>query len=373
LVEVRYKSGGTGLARTLALIERGGDEGLHIGAQLYVSRRGTPVADVALGESRPGVAMASDSLMLWLSSGKPIAAAAMLQLRDRQLCDHDEPVQRYLPQFGANGKQAVTIRHLLTHTGGFRWVDTGWPQTTWDEIIARICAAKLERGWVPGQRAGYHPYTSWYILGELVRRIDGRPFARYVRDEIFEPLGMHDSWIGMPTDRFRQYGARVGQMQNTERPGHAPHQWSSEAGILHCAPGGNAHGPIRELGYFYEMLVSGGQRRGVRVLEPASVEEMTSPQRTGMFDETFQHVIDWGLGLILDSKQYDDEPLPYGYGPYSSPRTYGHGGSQSSVGFADPESELVAAIVFNGMPGEARHQARIRAVLSALYEDLRLA
>jgi CubicO group peptidase (beta-lactamase class C family) len=121
------------------------------------------------------------------------------------------------------------------------------------------------------------------------------------------------------------------------------------------------------------MLLTGGQRQGKRVLNQASVEEMISPQRTGMFDETFQHVIDWGLGLILDSKQYDDEPVPYGYGPYSSSRTFGHGGSQSSVGFADPESELVAAVVFNGMPGEARHQARIRSVLTALYEDLRLA
>ena len=83
--------------------------------------------------------------------------------------------------------------------------------------------------------------------------------------------------------------------------------------------------------------------------------------------------MDWGLGIIIDSNRYGDDTVPYGYGRSSSPRTFGHGGSQSSIAFADPDCRLVVAAVFNGMPGEAKHDARMRAVLAALYEDLGLA
>ena len=64
--------------------------------------------------------------------------------------------------------------------------------------------------------------------------------------------------------------------------------------------------------------------------------------------------MDWGLGTIIDSNRYGVDTVPYGYGKHSSPTTFGHGGSQSSVGFADPERKLVVAVVFNGMPGEAQ-------------------
>ena len=167
-----------------------------------MSRGGTLVADLAVGESRPGVPFNPDTLMLWLSAGKPVGAVAIMQLRERGLLQLDDPVCQYLPEFAAGGKGAVTIRHLLTHTGGFRWIDLAWEKSNWDQIIARICAASLEYNWVPGEKAGYHPNTSWYILGELVRRIDGRPYQHYVREEIFLPLGMRDSWIGMPIEQF---------------------------------------------------------------------------------------------------------------------------------------------------------------------------
>lgn len=347
--------------------------GLHVGAQLYVSRQGRVLADFGLGEARPGVPMTADTVMLWLSSSKPIGAAAIMQLRERGLVDLDLPVAHYLPEFAQRGKEAITLRHLLTHTGGFRWVDIGWPNANWNEVIERICAAKLERDWIVGQRAGYHPYSSWYILGEIVRRVDGRTFADYVRQQIFLPLGMRDSWIGMSESQFRLYGDRLGVMISLEKGEPAPHRYSTLVGATACVPGGNGHGPMHDLGRFYEMLLGGGELDDVRVLSSESVALMTTPQRVGMFDETFRHVMDWGLGLIVDSNRYGADTVPYSYGPYSSPRTFGHGGSQSSVGFADPARELVVAVVFNGMPGEAKHNARIRSFLAALYEDLGLA
>jgi len=358
------------LPRMLALIEEGRERGQHIGVQLYVSLRGEVIADLAIGESRPGVPMQPGTLMLWLSSSKPVAAVAVAQLVERGALDYDAPVASYVPEFAEGGKEAVTLRHLLTHTGGFRTLPTGWPQVPWEKTIARICAMPLEPGWVPGEKAGYHPATSWFMLGEIIRRVDGRVYSQYVREEIFEPLGMRDSWIGMPIERYREYGERIGILQNTERGGLEPHAYTTEAHVISCAPGANGHGPLRELGWFYEMLLGGGERNGVRILSPESVSLLTTRQRERMYDLTFMHTVDWGLGFIINSNRYGWQTVPYGFGRHASEGTFGHGGMQSSAGFADPERQLAVAIICNGTPGEARHTKRIRQLATALYEDL---
>ena len=86
--------------------------------------------------------------------------------------------------------------------------------------LRALCAAKLEPRWVPGEKAGYHMASSWFALGEVIRRVDGRPFPEYVRAEIFEPLGMDDCWVGMPPERYRRYveEARLASLWNTEMP-----------------------------------------------------------------------------------------------------------------------------------------------------------
>ena len=87
-----------------------------------------------------------------------------------------------------------------------------------------------------------------------------------------------------------------------------------------------------------------------------------------MFGETFKHVMDWGLGVIIDAKRYGSG-VPYGFGQSASPRAFGHGGSQSSAGVADPGHVLVVALIFNGLPGEARHDRRLKRVTAAIYEN----
>jgi CubicO group peptidase (beta-lactamase class C family) len=360
------------LPRAVALIDGGMQVGLHIGAQVYVTMGRQIVASFGRGEARPGIPMTAETLMLWMSSGKPVAAAAIMQLRERGLVELDAPVASYLPEFAANGKEAITLRHLLTHTGGFRFVDIGWPEASWDEILARICNSRPERDWVAGEKAGYHPYTSWYVLGEIVHRVDGRPFSQYVREAIFLPLGMIDSWIGMPLEQYAAYGERMGGMLEVTRLGLVPHRYASAEAASACVPGGNGYGPMHELGRFYHMLEGDGEFEGARVLLPESVTEMTSRQREGMFDETFKHRMDWGLGLIIDSNRYGAETVPYGYGLHSSEKTFGHGGAQSSIAFCDPVNRVVAAVVFNGMPGEPKHNQRMRKFLTAMYEDLGL-
>lgn len=360
------------LPRTQEGIEAGIREGLHLGAQIYVSLRGEAVADAALGENRPGEPLTRGHLMVWLSSTKPVTAVAIAQLWERGRLELDEPVAQHIPEFAANGKEGITLRHLLTHTGGIRRLDTGWPQLSWDEIVAKICAMKPEPRWVPGEKAGYHHASSWFILGEVVQRLGGRPFSVYIREEIFEPLGMADSWIGMPRERFLAYAerGRLGAMWSTEGSEPAEHGWTTEARCVNPSPGGNGFGPMRKLGRFYEMLLTRGMLNGRRILSPQTIEAFTAPQRVGMTDATFKHVLDWGLGFIINSARYGAETVPYGYGHRASPRTFGHSGYRSSVSFGDPESGLAVALAFNGTPSNEAHERRVRAVLDAVYEDL---
>jgi CubicO group peptidase (beta-lactamase class C family) len=164
-----------------------------------------------------------------------------------------------------------------------------------------------------------------------------------------------------------------------------------------CIPGSNTRGTARELGRFYEALLRDGRSHSIgpnlktlptespesqdhptknlsdkprRLLKPETVAELIRPQRVGLFDETFQHVIDFGLGVVLNSNRYGSGTVPYGFGPVASDKAFGHGGSQSSIAFADPERDLVVVVICNGRPGEGRHQRRMRQILEALEEDL---
>ncbi|MFL6200842.1 MAG: serine hydrolase domain-containing protein [Thermoanaerobaculia bacterium] len=361
------------IPRTRQTLEEGIRAGLQLGAQLYASLNGEVAADDSLGEDLPGVPLTRDHLMLWLSSTKPVAAVAIARLWERGLLELDDPVARHIPEFAAQGKERITLRHLLTHTAGIRMLDTGWPRDPWEAIVARICAMKPEPRWVPGEKAGYNQASSWFVLGEVVRRLDGRPFDRYVREEVFEPLGMTDSWIGMPRERYLSYreAGRIGAMWNTGKGAPEPHGWDSEARCTSVHPGGNGYGPMRELGRFYEMLLGVGGH-GRQILSPQAVEALTARHRVGMLDSTFKHVMDWGLGFIPNSALYGAETVPYAYGHHASRRAFGHSGYRSSVAFADPEHGLAVALVFNGTPANDAHERRIRAVLDALYEDLEI-
>jgi CubicO group peptidase (beta-lactamase class C family) len=360
-----------GLLRTREVIARGIAGGEHPGLQLYVSVGGAPRIDEAFGETRPGVPLTRDTLLPWLSAGKPVAALAIARLWEQGALELDDPVAGFIPEFGAHGKAAITIRHLLTHTGGFRGGLAPEPGAAWDEIITRICAARPEPRWPPGRRAGYHGWTSWYVLAEIVGRCSGREYSRVVREDIFGPAGMADSWIGIPATERAAYGDRFGGLYDTSGGAARPGEADAEARGQTYQPGGSGRGPARELGRFYEVLRARGRWGGATIARPQTIEALVARHRAGLFDETFRCVMDWGLGFILDSKMHG-AAIPYGYGPYASPRTFGHSGRESSCAFCDPEHDLVVAWAANGMPGEPRHQARVRALNAAIYEDLGL-
>jgi len=363
------------LPETTRLIETGIERGLHLGAQLYVSRGGEAIVDLACGEREPGEPMASDTLVCWLSASKPITAVAIAQLFEQGRLNLDDPVAKHVPEFAAHGKDGITLRHVLTHTGGFRKVRFRYPDDGWAGIIQKICDAEPEHQ--PGESAAYHPHSGWFILGEVVQRIADESLPDYLRQHLFEPLAMHDSWLGMTEQAHAVYDAhgRLAALMDTSQTPPRPHVYHKRDYVTLPRPGGNGFGPMRELGRLYEMLLAGGQLEGPRVLEPETIELFTSPQRVGMDDHTFKRTIDWGLGFILDSKRHADTPdanLPYGYGPRASQRTFGHSGWQSSAVFADPEHALVVALHLNGTPGEKPHYNRMHELLGAVYEDLGL-
>ena len=330
---------------------------------------------VVVGEARPGVAMRPDTLLPWFSCTKPCTAIAVAQLWERGVLDLDDPVARHVPAFGVLGKERVTIRHVLTHTGGFRRVEPPadvW-RLAWDELVARICASPLEDGWEPGRRAGYHEVTGFHVLGEVVRRLDGRDFADYVSEEILEPLDMGDSWMALTESRYAAYGDRMGVMYDTGGGRHeAVRGMDSWRGFRRASPSGGGVGPMADLVKVFEMLLGGGERDGQRVLRPETVSALTARHREGMRDETFGMVIDWGLGLMVNSWSYRSAPARYGYGDHASAATFGHGGQQSSLAFADPEHGLAVALCCNGRPGEVANHRRTQPIVTALYEELGL-
>ncbi len=376
------------LPRTAAVLEEGIERGHHIGSQIYVSRRAERVAEGAIGESRPGVAMATDTLVLWLSMGKPLTAVLIARLVDAGKLDIHAPVAEVIPEFAQAGKEQVTVAHLLTHSGGFRNVGSNWTSEPWDAILRRIGGAALEEEWIVGETAGYHTSSSWFVLAEVARRVLGHddPGVMY-RREILEPLGMGDSWIGMPRHRWIDYGTRVGFMYDTHRREGPEAELrplgfaNSEAGSVLCRPGGNARGPMRELGRLYEQLlvdrgdidvaqsrVTSGATPHFLSTDTASL--FTSCRLCEVYDKTFGTKLDWGYGFIVNAP---GRRFPYNYGPHASATAFGHSGNQSTCAFADPEHGLVVAWATNGMPGELPHQRRQTAVNKAVYEDLSLA
>ena len=336
---------------------------LQLGALVQVVLGGMEVANLAIGEARAGVPMTTDRMIIWWSMTKATIAVAIAQLWERGEVDLDDRVAAHVPEFGVKGKEALTIRHLLTHTGGFRGGDR--VKGEWDALVAGICDVPLEPGWVPGETAGYHLQGSMTILGEVVRRADGRAFEQYIRDEVFLPLGMPDCWVGVPLEEQPRYAGRIGTMHDMKP--EVPRQrdeLDTPDQLRRCWPGGGGRGPLSQLTRLYQALLGRGELDGVRILSPQTVEAITSPHRVGIYDKTFGVVNQWGLGLQVDS---------YLMGPHCSRRSFGHGGAYSSNSFADPEHGLAVAVQCNGMPTVVPHQQRFHRIFKALYEDLGLA
>jgi CubicO group peptidase (beta-lactamase class C family) len=260
------KSLSTILPKTSALIAEGIEAGWHFGGQIAVVHHGREVVDAGFGTSLPGEPVHRDDLTLWMSCTKPVSAAAFLLLVDAGQAGLDDPVHRFVPEFAQKGKEGVTVRHLLTHTGGFRSADLGWKPRPWDEAIRQVCEAPLEPRWEPGKSAGYHVDSSWYMLAEIVRRVTGVPFELFIRERLLLPLEHAGLLRGHPArSGFRSWSRGwCGLFNTTRQPPHEHGMIRDPKVAALCRPGGNGRGPARQLARFFEVLLHPDRAAGAQ-------------------------------------------------------------------------------------------------------------
>lgn len=355
----------------LAGIERGD----HFGGQLYISINGQEVINSAFGYTDPDqhTPYSKDHLMLWRSAGKPLTAVSIASLVLSGGLSYNSELSDFFPELKNTSWADIQVDHLLTHTAGLLQADKLSESLSWDKMIQSIIQLPVNEDWVPGEKAGYHVAGSWYLLGEICNRVTtAKSYSNWIRHQLLAELGLHNTYVGIPKDKWQDgLSKRVAPIYVTSTKNPTQHPYlDSEASCTGCRPGGNTRGTATDLGRFYEWTL--GFHNQLPELQ-ALISQMTQPRRKpGMFDLTFRHRMDWGLGFMVNSNRYGIATVPYGFGKYSSDLAYGHGGAQCSSGFADPKHGLVVSWIVNGMPGEVRHQKRVREINEAIYMDLGL-
>ncbi|MFC0600300.1 serine hydrolase domain-containing protein [Streptomyces palmae] len=359
------------------------------GAALALYLHGRKVADLWGGtkDADGQEPWTRDTAQVVRSATKGVAAAVPLLLHQRGQLDLDARVSRYWPEFKANGKERVLVRHLLSHRAAVPALDTPLtPAQAGDGVSGPEAVAAQAPAWEPGTDHGYHAQTFSWTIGELVRRVTGRTIGRWVAEEIARPLGL-GLWIGLPEAERPRVG-RIGDVPAPAAPASAgprvrPKRSVAEAyqdpesltrrafGAIAPTPDENDPDYLRtELAASSGVATADGLARfyaalidqvpfGRRLFAPATLtlartEESTGPDRVLVVNTRF------GLGYMLHSPS----------SPMLGPGSFGHPGRGGSLAFADPESGLGFGYVTNGMQrgvtADPRAQALVRAVRTVL-------
>jgi CubicO group peptidase (beta-lactamase class C family) len=331
----------------------------HPGAQLTVRRGGRVLVQAAGGTARPGAdgpPVGDGTLFLMFSATKPITALAIHLLAERGRLDLAAPVARYWPEFAQGGKHAATVLHVLSHQGG---LPVGPKWLTWEkwqdlDVVARAMAEREAR-WEPGTDVGYHPLNYGWVLGELVRRVDGRSLGRFVAEEITAPLGLADTFIGLPPERHHEVALHL------DLSGEYEFVADFNRPEVHATECGAATGisTTRDLTRFYAMLLGGGALDGVRIVRPETVARATALAVDAARDRTLQVPVRWAPGFRLGGPTSP-------FGRRSSLATFGYSGHGSSIGWADPELDLAVAFFTNGVQSSLVNYMRMTRVSDAI-------
>ncbi|MEV0288410.1 MULTISPECIES: serine hydrolase domain-containing protein [unclassified Kribbella] len=167
------------------------DQGDEVGLSIAFDVDGETVVDLWGGHRDPerSTPWRHDTIVNVFSTTKTVTALAILVLADRGILDLDEPVATYWPEFAQNGKEEILVRHVMSHTSGV----SGWDQpVTLTDLYVPTSTARLavqRPWWDPGTAAGYHALSQRHLLGELIRRTDGRSLTQFVAEELAAPLG----------------------------------------------------------------------------------------------------------------------------------------------------------------------------------------
>ncbi len=350
----------------------------EIGAAVTVSIDGRVVVDLWGGhvDAARRVPWHRDTLVNFFSVGKALTTLAALVLVDRGRLDLDAPVARYWPEFAAGDKGDVTTRDLLCHRAGLPAVrETLPPNAMLDWTAMTTALAAQAPWWTPRTRHGYHVNTFGYLVGEVVRRIDGRSLGTFLRDEIARPLGA-DVHIGLPASEDARVAEWVWSGESAVPPDapslsdemrmlrntYANPPGLSGHGVINTpawrraeVPSTNGHGTARGIARVFTALAAGGAPVVSRdVLAAAVVEHVNGP------DAILHRPSRFGLGFQLTQPERMIGP---------NPGAFGHFGAGGLLGFADPESGIAFGYVMNKM-GPRWQTPTTRALIDAVFASV---
>ena len=342
------------------------------GAVLLVARGGQVALHEAIGfAERDAQRLARlDDVFCLFSVTKTLTAAAVLQCVDRGELALTTRVAEIIPEFGCKGKQRVTVAQLLNHTGG---MSAGFPPVPPEQtgnlaaVIEAVCQQGLES--IPGQEVSYSPITAHAILGEIVRRLDGgkRPLREIMTAEIFRPLKMKDTALGLPGDLVARHAPVV--VRDRSEGMFPPEALESFNELLKRdaeIPGGGAVSTATDVFRFAEMLRLGGELEGARILSPGIIQLATA-NHTGLKPNSLWHYArelrGWdefpaylGLSFFLRGEGI----FPTYFGTMASPGTFGGVGAGSTLFWVDPDRDLTFVCLTTGLLEESRSVDRFQ-------------
>ncbi|HEX5096625.1 MAG TPA: serine hydrolase domain-containing protein, partial [Acidimicrobiia bacterium] len=311
------------------------------------------------------------------STTKGLAGLAMAHAHARGLYDHDERVAKYWPEFAQEGKDAITVRQLLSHQAGLPLVEGEYTLDAaldWDTVVEQLaCQAPA---WEPGTKHGYHMRTFGWLVGELIRRVSGSSVGQFLRDEIATPLGL-DFWIGLPEEieprvarlvppksdmraALEPYRDKLLLARVFENPGghfNYDEMWNTRA--LHACelPSSNGIGDARSLARLYAATI--GDVDGVRILRDDTVATATQEQARGP-DAVIMVESRFGFGFMLGAS----------FGARNPDHVFGHAGAGGSLAFADPRAGIGFGYVMNDLRFDPKGDPRSETLVAACYESL---
>ena len=365
-------------ARVRDLLAEYIDAGKEVGASIYVSIDGQDVIDIWGGwhDKEHSAAWGEHSIVNVFSGSKPVTALAVLMLVDRGLIDLDAPVARYWPEFAQNGKENVTVRNMLGHGAGIpAWEPPFSLEEAMDVETSTARLAAQAPWWEPGTRSSYHASTFGHLNAELVRRVTGKTLSQFIASEITGPLDA-DFKLGLKPEEFGRvatvYPAPEDEARTTNVPKAAtegegektPEQIISartrlgsfsgakrDSLALFNSPewratefgGSSGHANARGLGRVMTALSNDGVSRGIKLLSPATIDQIFREQFNGI-DGYYMKPIRWGTGYALASDNNSKGPLPFIRPGNRTCFWYGTGGS---LAIADVERRIAISYVMN--------------------------
>ena len=339
----------------------------EVGAGVSVFHKGKCVVDIAGGyfDKEATKPYTLDTLQLVFSTTKGVVATAVAMCVERGLLSYEEPVSLFWPEFGAHGKEAVTVAQLLSHQAGLYTVDgplSFEELLDWNTMVDRL--ANTAPLFPVGSTHGYHAITFGWLAGELVRRTDGRNIGRFIEEEIANPLG-GEMYVGLPAHlEPRVSPINTGWPRTEEDPAPSPPAQLPNAYLakaltvngalnvkggfnrqdLHAAevPGANGITNARTLAAMYSATFTETESPNgvVRLLNDDTRSKMTVQQtKDGEVDLCLQTQRTFAMGFVTPSEKL----------AFDAPGSYGHAGAGGSVSFADPGRNMSFSYVMNRM------------------------